>query len=124
MVNIIQWKNVINSCVYDDSVGIKIAKLTGDERFSTFITEIDTKKSVNLHYHKNGEEHYHIISGNGEIYLKNIVTGKEYVYSVSDQESFVVSENMLHKLTNTGKTPLLLMFSCPLSHLESDRYFL
>ncbi len=124
MVDITKWKDLIDKCAYDSSVGIKIAKLAGTEKFSTFITEIDVDKSVNPHYHKNGDEHYHIISGNGEIYLKDVITGEEKSYPVSAQESFIVPENVLHKLTNTGNTTLILMFSCPLSHLESDRYFL
>lgn len=124
MVTITKWKEIINNCKYDESVGIKIAKIAGNENFSTFITEIDPNKSVNPHYHKNGDEHYHIISGRGEIYLKNMLTKEEHSYIVSACESFVVPENVLHKLTNSGNEPLILMFSCPTSHLESDRHFL
>lgn len=124
MINITKWRYIIDDCAYDPSVGIKIAQLAGDENFSTFISEIGINKSVNPHYHKHGDEHYHIISGSGKIDLKNVVTGEESSSAVSAQESFVVPENVLHKLTNTGNTPLILMFSCPLSHLNADRYFL
>lgn len=124
MINITKWKDEIANCAYDSTVGIKIAKLAGNKDFSTFITEIDESKSVNPHYHKNGDEHYHIVSGDGEIYLKNVVTGEENFYIVSAHQSFVVPENTLHKLTNTGSKPLVLMFSCPTSHLDSDRYLL
>ena len=125
MINIIKWDDAIKNCNYDKSVGIKIAKLTSYDTFSTFVTEIDANKSVNPHYHKKGNEHYHIISGNGEIQLKNVFTGEECSHEVSAGQSFIVPENVLHKLINTSSTsPLVLMFSCPLSHLESDRYFL
>lgn len=124
MINIIKWNDAINNCNYDKCAGIKIANLTGSDLFSTFITEIDISKSVNSHYHKKGDEHYHIISGTGEIQLKNILTGEEYFHEVSAGQSFIVPENVLHKLINTSNTPLVLMFSCPLSHLESDRHFL
>ena len=124
MIKINNWKKLIDNCTYDELVGIKIAKLTGDDNFSTFITEIGVNKSVNQHYHKHGDEHYHIISGLGQIYLKNIITNKETSQIVRSQESFIVQENVLHKLTNIGSSTLILMFSCPTSHLESDRFLL
>ena len=123
-MNIINWNDEISKCAYDDSVGIRISKLAGTKYFCTFITEIAPNKSVNPHYHKNGDEHYHIVKGTGEMYLKDVLNGQENSYKVSANESFVVPENTLHKLTNIGIEPLLLMFSCPASHLESDRYFL
>ena len=123
-MNIVNWANEISKCKTDDTVGIRIAKLAGEKDFCTFITEINPSKSVNAHYHKNGDEHYHVINGSGEMYLKNVINGEEHSYKVLANESFVVPENTLHQLTNTGSIPLLLMFSCPASHLESDRYFL
>jgi mannose-6-phosphate isomerase-like protein (cupin superfamily) len=124
MIDILNWRDAINNCNYDESVGIRIAKLADGERLSTFITEIDPNKSVNPHYHKFGNEHYHIISGNGEIQLELVSTGEKYSVSVSAGQSFTIPENVLHKLINTSNTlPLLLMFSCPPSHLDSDRYF-
>jgi mannose-6-phosphate isomerase-like protein (cupin superfamily) len=124
MINIITWNDAINSCDYDESVGIKIAKLATSDTLSTFITEINPHKSVNAHYHKYGNEHYHIISGNGEIQLENVLNGEKCSHKVSAGQSFVVPENVLHKLINTNPTtPLVLMFSCPPSHLDTDRYF-
>lgn len=123
-MNIVNWKEVIGSCKYDSAVGIRIAKLAGNDNFSTFITEIDPQKKVKPHFHKNGDEHYHIISGKGTMYLKNVLTGEGGSYLVSEKESFVVPENYLHELTNSGDVPLILMFSCPISHLNEDRYFL
>ncbi|MCX8514833.1 MAG: cupin domain-containing protein [Burkholderiales bacterium] len=124
MLNIIKWRTIIDQCKVDGSVGIRIAKIAGDANFSTYITEIDPGKSVNPHYHENGEEHYHIIKGNGQIYLKDVTTLQETTTDVSAGSSFVVAENVLHKLTNTGNETLILMFSCPVQHLETDRYFL
>jgi mannose-6-phosphate isomerase-like protein (cupin superfamily) len=124
MLNIIHWEEIINNCKYDATVGIKIAKIAGNNEFSTFITVIDPGKSVNPHYHEFGDEHYHIIKGSGQIYLKNVKNGKEIIKNISENSSFVVQENILHKLTNTGDETLVLMFSCPHSHLESDRHFL
>lgn len=124
MINIIEWSNILKNCDYDKKVGIKIAKIAGNNLFSTFITEIDQNKFVNPHYHNNGEEHYHIISGEGEMIFKNILTNKKQSLIIKAQESFVVPDKTLHQLINIGNSPLILMFSCPLSHLTDDRHFL
>lgn len=124
MIDIKVWDDLVNSCVFDKDVGIRIAKLTRDDKFSTFITVIEPKKCVNPHYHKHGDEHYHIISGLGEIKLKDMATSQESSYKVKGNSSFVVKENIMHQLINTGNEPLVLMFSCPASHLDIDRCFL
>lgn len=124
MINIQSWEEKINNCQYDNAVGIRIAKLASYNNFSTFITKIDPNKSVNPHYHKHGDEHYHVISGTGIIRLKDVINGTESLHKISSQQSFTVPENMEHQLSNIGEQPLLLMFSCPDFHLDNDRYFL
>lgn len=123
MMKIESWEALIDSCNFDEKVGIKIAKLNGDDQFSTFISVIEPKKAVSPHYHKYGDEYYHIISGSGEIKLKDMSTNEEKSYEVKQYESFTVKENTMHQLINTGSEPLILMFSCPKSHLNDDRYF-
>lgn len=123
MIKIISWEQAISACKYDEQVGIKIAKLAGDADFSTFITIIDSHKSVNPHYHAHGDEHYHIISGIGEIKLVDTLNGTKTSHIVKSGESFVVPEKIEHQLVNVGHEQLVLMFSCPISHLDSDRYF-
>ena len=125
MIDIITWQEVMNNCSYDEAVGIKIAKIADGDNYSTFITSIDPHKNVKPHYHKHGNEHYHIISGNGNIQLENVNTGEKSSHSVSAGQSFTVAENILHQLINTSSNaPLVLMFSCPPSHLDADRYFI
>jgi mannose-6-phosphate isomerase-like protein (cupin superfamily) len=123
MIELIKWSDALNNCKYDASVGIKIAKLSGNESFSTYVTVIDSGKYVNPHYHKHGDEHYHIISGTGTLKLKNMLNNQEKTIAISERESFTIPENTSHQLINSGHVPLVLMFSCPTSHLESDRYF-
>ncbi len=125
MIELIDWKTAIDKCEYDEKVGVRIAKLFSDNIFGTFITIIDPGKYVNQHYHKNGEEYYHIISGRGKIKLKYLANNIEETADVCFNQSFLVPENTLHQLINIDKNiPLLLMFSCPLDHLQTDRYFL
>ncbi len=123
MLNIVQWKNLIDNCKFDEKVGIRIAKITGNEEFSTFITVISPNKFVKPHYHNHGDEHYHIISGKGKIILKKIEDNQEKSYLVNGKESFVVPEKTIHQLINIGTDDLILMFSCSMSHLNNDRFF-
>lgn len=123
MLDIIQWKNLINNCKFDEKVGIRIAKIAGNDEFSTFITVISPNKCVKPHYHNHGDEHYHIISGNGKIILKSIEDNQEKSYLVNGKESFVVPEKTIHQLINIGTDDLILMFSCSMSHLNNDRFF-
>lgn len=43
MVNIVNWNDEISKCIYDDSVGIIIAKLAGGKSFCTFIKKYTTQ---------------------------------------------------------------------------------
>jgi mannose-6-phosphate isomerase-like protein (cupin superfamily) len=122
-VQILDWNAEVGRCTYDEKVGIRIAKLTGNADFCTYITFIDGGKHVNPHYHKIGDEHYHIISGEGVVKLRNIQTQEEQTLPVKGGESFLVPPNTEHQLINKGKAPLVLMFSCPEAHLSTDRFF-
>lgn len=121
-MKIINWNDYLNDAIYDEAVGIRIKKLMGERNFSTYITEILPDKFVKAHYHKKGAEHYHIMSGTGEITLTNLTTRKKEKKRVEKYHSFSVPENTIHSLKNIGKEPLLLIFSCPESHLDEDRH--
>ncbi|KMN36379.1 hypothetical protein VI26_06840 [Chromobacterium sp. LK1] len=123
-MNVIDWKSELDQGIYDGSVGIKIVKLAGDAGFSTYLTEIAPGVAINGHYHCHGDEHYHIVSGSGEMRLVDVATGAARKHAVAEQCSFVVPANTQHQLSNTGAAPLVLMFSCPASHLADDRHFL
>jgi mannose-6-phosphate isomerase-like protein (cupin superfamily) len=123
-MDIVNWFSKLECGAYDEIVGIRITKLTGNTEFSTYLTVIDSGKAVSPHYHKNGDEHYHIIRGRGEIVLTDLVSMKKTIIPVDEKISFTVPENTLHQLKNTGEEPLMLMFSCPQSHLNEDRFLL
>jgi mannose-6-phosphate isomerase-like protein (cupin superfamily) len=123
-VKIHNWEDEINCGENDKFVGIKIAKLSGDKKFSSYVTVIEPGKFVADHYHKCGMEHYHIIQGTGEIKLIDVATGKKEIIAVKEHSSFSIHENMSHSLKNTGNCDLLLIFSCPESHLNEDRFLI
>ena len=117
------WESMLNKANHDSKVGIKIAKLNEYNGISTFLTTLDVGKSVTPHFHKEGVEHYHIIQGHGTLHLKNMLDGTTYSLSIKAHQSFTIEENILHQLTNNGQSQLVLMFSCPETHLDIDRYF-
>ena len=121
-MEVIDWKFALENCAYDKVVGIKIAKLSGDAGFSTYITSIDPGKCVNAHYHKQGDEHYHIIDGAGEMTITDVFSKATTTLFLGKYHSFVVPSNKSHQLKNCGHAPLILMFSCPESHLSCDRH--
>jgi hypothetical protein len=41
---------------------------------------------------------------------------------VKANTSFVIPSKVIHQLKNTGDSPLILIFNCPLSHLKNDRF--
>ena len=121
-MKVVDWLQALELGSFDETVGIRITKLCGDEQFSTFLTSIDPGKYVNPHYHRLGNQHYHIIAGTGEIWLVDVNSGTSTTTTVCKNNSFMVDANKIHSLKNTGPVPLVLMFSCPESHLTHDRH--
>lgn len=124
-MQLIEWKVALSQAAYDAAAGIAIVRLTGDDGFATYLAEVEPGKSVRPHYHRSGDEHYHIVGGNGEIRLASADEGGPgRVTQVAAGMSFIVPANTVHELINTGDTALLLMFSCAASHLADDRHLL
>lgn len=123
MTTIIDWGKALHHANNDLSVGIQIATLTESEGKGTFITVIPPGSSVNAHYHTVGDEEYHIISGKGVIRLRPVDSTDEWICkNVVAQNSFTIPANVIHQLVNNGEEPLTLLFSCPFSHLNDDRF--
>lgn len=124
-IKIVDWENEISHGKTDAAVGIKIAALLESNKQGTYITIIPPNESVTPHYHQHGDETYHIISGEGVIRLQPIDTANKdfglVCKKVKSKNSFLIPPNVIHQLINTGKEPLTLIFSCPLSHLKDDR---
>lgn len=124
-ISIINWDNEISCANFDETVGIKIATLLESKGRGTYITILSPGSSVKPHYHKSGDEEYHIISGSGVIRLSPVdPSNKEFKLVckyVRAKNSFIIPSNVIHQLINNGEEPLALLFSCPLSHLNEDR---
>ncbi|MES9857267.1 MAG: hypothetical protein ABW166_11765 [Sedimenticola sp.] len=51
----------------DPSIGISLAHLTGDKRFSLYGTEILSERRLTAHFHRQGDELYQVVEGKGVI---------------------------------------------------------
>jgi mannose-6-phosphate isomerase-like protein (cupin superfamily) len=122
IMELLKWQSVLARAATDPAVGIRIAKLAGTDAFSTYVAEVAPGKSITPHYHLVGDEHYHIVAGQGEMHLSDLDEGRDSTTPVYAGTSFVVAPRVVHALRNTGNSPLVLMFSCPVNHLGDDRH--
>ncbi|MFZ5946187.1 MAG: cupin domain-containing protein [Bacillota bacterium] len=128
MKNSLDLKNIfqaLEDAQWDQAVGIKIVKLTGNDVFAFYAAQIDGHKRVGAHYHIDGIEVYQIIAGQGSIYIGSPQDGGDVKWkqavSVKTGDCFTVNPGEAHQLVNTAGESLILVFACPFSHVSSDR---
>jgi mannose-6-phosphate isomerase-like protein (cupin superfamily) len=109
----------------DPAVGIRVARLSGEDAFCFFGAEISAGTKLSAHYHREGPEIYYILAGQGRMSLGNLegesgVTWTE-VFEVAAGDCFTVQPGQVHQLENPGTTPLNALFGCSATHLTTDR---
>lgn len=106
----------------DEAAGIRIATVLDDSTHAYYITDIAPGKSVNPHFHRNGDEVYIILGGNGVIHTWD-AEDPSCVQSqaIEGGSVFRISPGTVHQLENNGTQPLVLLFACAPDHLGSDR---
>ena len=123
MLSVNNWVTSLQTAVADATVGISIAKISGDENFSLYITKIPPLGRVGAHFHQEGSEMYLIESGNGTIFCApserpNNITKR----IVTKSDVFTIQPGQIHQLVNNSSSePLILIFGCVPSHLDHDR---
>ncbi|MBX9804864.1 MAG: cupin domain-containing protein [Alphaproteobacteria bacterium] len=122
---IINWREALKEATLDPAVNIKIAFLGGDDTMMMGVTELQPGTKINAHVHGQDVELYHILKGEGEIYI-GAQEGESVRWNdpvrVKDGDVFGINPGMVHQLKNTSDhQPLVLIFSTPMSHLKGDR---
>lgn len=111
----------------DPLTGIKLTRLTGDEKISVYAAEISANTALKAHYHEKGIETYQIIGGKGKMKIGDIdqkqVNWTEE-FEVISGDCFSIEEGMVHKIINESGEPLKAIFTCPESHIGNDRFFI
>ena len=119
------YRDALKNVVADPKVNIKIAKLTGNDSFSLYVTEIPANGKVGAHFHKEGLETYEILSGKGMMYIGTPLADNAVEWhtpvEVNGGDFFTIPNGMVHQLKNPFEEKLVLVFGCPESHLGTDR---
>lgn len=124
-IEIVNWKQALETAEADPAVKIRIAPLTKNEAFSMYVTEIAPGGKVGAHYHREGIEVYEILKGKGTLHTaipnqENIPVNTKSQH-VEAGDFFEINPGTIHQLENTGDGPLVLVFGCPTTHLSTDR---
>jgi len=78
----------------------------GAKNFRFHIGYFDPKEGLQVHIHPESEEVYHVISGNGLVYL-----GQERrQIPIEPEMSLYIDAGVPHGVTNTGKEKLIIAF--------------
>ncbi|MBI1341492.1 MAG: cupin domain-containing protein [Terrimonas sp.] len=121
----------INSCLNntgtDEKAGVKLARLTGDEKTSVFAIEVGKEQSIPAHYHQEGIETYFILDGQGIVQTGALENGK--VHWITEKQviagdCFAIYPDEVHSFKNSSEKTLRILGTSPLSHTNEDRYFI
>lgn len=110
----------------DEKADIELLKLIKGET-SFLIAELKPGKKLAAHYHNEGSEIYHILSGTGKMEIGEITGNKvawEGCHEINAGDVFEIKSNVVHRLSNEGKDSLKIVFITPPSHLGDDRFFI
>ncbi len=117
--------SVLETQPLDPAVGIKVARLSGEDAFSLFGAEIEPGIKLSAHFHREGVELYYILAGNGRMALGERLADAsvlwQEVFEVRPGDCFTVQPGQVHQLHNIGDTRLQALFGCSTTHLTTDR---
>ncbi|TDR73622.1 cupin domain-containing protein [Paludibacterium purpuratum] len=105
---------------FDLQAGIHIAALACCGALTFYLTDIPPHGSVNAHSHRQGDEIYLILNGEGCLYSQAQGTATLST-PLRAGDLLRIPSGHAHQLVNLGEQPLRLLFVCPNSHLSHDR---
>lgn len=120
-------REIVKDAPMDKSAGIKVVKITGDEKISVFAAEIAPGTELKPHYHNIGIEIYQVFEGSGIMKVGSVngkTVGWEDVLEVSTGDFFYIPEGKAHQIVNNTNEALIMLFTCPENHLSDDRFFM
>ncbi|THB76420.1 MAG: cupin domain-containing protein [Desulfobacteraceae bacterium] len=119
-------KSSFNQLNQDEKSDIELCRLIDGET-SFLIAELKPGKTLPAHFHTEGSEIYHILSGTGKMETgkvsKNSVAW-EGSHKIAAGDVFEIKSNVVHRLSNEGTDSLKIVFVTPPSHLGDDRFFI
>ncbi len=118
------WKRALEQAVRDPKVGIRIARLCGDEHFGLYVASVPDRVGCHVHFH--GGETYEILAGTGELHLGFVRQENPGPIEwrkpepVEAGDAFMIGAGFAHQLRNKGTDDLVIIFGCPPSHLDNQ----
>ncbi len=110
----------------DEQSDIQLKKLISGDT-SLFIAELKAGKILRAHYHNEGSEIYHVLSGKGKMET-GLLSGADVAWKTECEilpgDVFVIEQKTVHRLSSSEEENLRLIFITPPSHLEQDRIFI
>jgi len=101
----------------------KLKKHFADKDIEVDVNRIEEGKGTKPHFHKEMTEIYLIVSGNGEIKIKDKKTGKFESKKVQPLSSILIPPNHVHQLINIGKEVLVHYVICRPPWRKDDEFF-
>lgn len=117
--------NSFSQLTQDEKSDIQLLQLIGGNN-SFLIAELKPGKVLPAHYHNEGSEIYHVLSGTGLMETGTMVDAKtvwETCTEIRKGDVFEITQTTVHRLSNQGEEKLRLVFITPSSHLGGDRVF-
>lgn len=81
-----------------DTPGYQVKELT-----------LEPGKAISRQYHNNREEHWTVVSGVGEVTLRDQCEEFDYCYGVEKSSSVFIKKEQIHKLRNVGTENLVII---------------
>lgn len=125
-MNVLNINCCFNGLIQDEKSDIQTLKIINSE-MSLIIAELKPEKKLGAHYHTVGSEIYHVLEGEGAMEIGSFINGEihwEDNCLLKAGDVFEIFPNVVHRLANTSKNTLRLIFLTPPSHLSDDRIFI
>jgi mannose-6-phosphate isomerase-like protein (cupin superfamily) len=92
------------------------------------VAELAPHSCITAHYHRDGNEIYQIVHGEGKLYTgvpstDSVVTWDTPVIVIRG-DCFTILEGQVHQLENTGLLPMIVIIFCPAAHIGHDRFII
>ncbi len=122
------WREALQKSTADPAVGIRHAVIQGTTAYRIHVAAIP--EQVGCHYHRNGDEDYSIVEGEGVLHFARVTESSNGPLVLPDDwnqvhviagDCFVIPEGYAHQLRRRGSGDLTILFGCPDSHLDDTQ---
>jgi mannose-6-phosphate isomerase-like protein (cupin superfamily) len=126
MVEIKNWKELIKASTLEQEDGIRIVQLTNENESGFYLSEMPAGSYGNACYHNHDAKTYQIVKGSGVLHNGTILSDGNMYWRKSQKikagDFFIIKPGMIYQVHNNSHDSLVVLFGCPKTQLETDRY--